>query len=103
MRTFLRYWLPVVLWAGLITLLSTGEFNANLTLRVLRAVAAGGPAARGGLRKGDIVRSVNGTRVDTAGQYRALLAALKPGDAAVLKAVRERKDVELRLTAGERP
>lgn len=69
----------------------------------VRAVAAGGPAARGGLKKGDLVRSVNGTRVDTADQYRALLAALKPGDAVVLKAVRERKDVELRLTAGERP
>lgn len=39
MRTFLRYWLPVLLWAALIALLSTGEFNANLTLRVLRAVA----------------------------------------------------------------
>lgn len=39
MRTFLRYWLPVLAWAALIALLSTGEFNANLTLRVLRAVA----------------------------------------------------------------
>jgi len=39
LRTFLRYWLPVLLWAALIALLSTGEFNANLTLRVLRAVA----------------------------------------------------------------
>ena len=38
MRTFLRYWLPVALWAGLIALLSTGEFNSNFTIRVLRAV-----------------------------------------------------------------
>jgi VanZ family protein len=40
LRTFLRYWLPVVLWAGLIALLSTSEFNSNLTLRVLRAVVS---------------------------------------------------------------
>ena len=69
----------------------------------VRAVAAGGPAEQGGLRKGDLVRSVNGTRIDTAEQYRALLATIKPGDAVTLKGVRERKDLELRLTAGERP
>ena len=69
----------------------------------VRAVAAGGPAAKGGLRKGDLIRDVNGKRVDTADQYRALLASIRPGDAVALKVVRDRKDVELKLTAAERP
>jgi hypothetical protein len=69
----------------------------------VRAVAAGGPAAKGGLRKGDIIREVNGKRVDTAGQYRALLATIKPGDAVALKVVRDRKDAEVKLMAAERP
>jgi membrane-associated protease RseP (regulator of RpoE activity) len=68
----------------------------------VRAVSAGGPAAAGGLRKGDIVREVNGKRVDTADQYRKFLASIKSGDAITLKVIRERKDVELRLTAGAR-
>ena len=53
--------------------------------------------------KGDVVREVNGKRVDTADQYRKLLASIQPGDAVTLEVVRERKDVELRLTAGTRP
>ena len=69
----------------------------------VRAVAAGGPAAKGGLRKGDLIRDVYGKRVDTAEQYRALLATIRPGDAVALKVVRDRKDVEVKLVAAERP
>jgi serine protease Do len=69
----------------------------------VRAVALGGPAAKGGLRKGDIIREVKGKRVDTADQYRALLGSIKPGDVVPIKIVRERKDVEIKLTAAERP
>ncbi|HXX94679.1 MAG TPA: PDZ domain-containing protein [Planctomycetota bacterium] len=69
----------------------------------VRAVASGGPAAQGGLKKGDIVRKVNGRRVDTARQYQTVLGSIRPGDAVVLGVVRERKELELRLQAGERP
>lgn len=40
MRTFLRYWLPVLAWAALIALLSSSEFNSNLTARWIRAVVS---------------------------------------------------------------
>lgn len=40
MNTFLRYWLPVLLWAGLIALLSTSEFSSSWTLRWLRLAVA---------------------------------------------------------------
>jgi len=36
---FLRYYLPLALWMGLILLFSTSEFGAGLTYRWLRAVA----------------------------------------------------------------
>ena len=69
----------------------------------VRAVAPAGPAAQGGLRKGDVIREMNGRRVDTSDQYRALLGGVRPGDAVAFKIVRDRKDVEIRVTAGERP
>jgi len=39
LRIFLRYWLPVLAWAALIALLSTGQFDGGFTLRVLRRLA----------------------------------------------------------------
>jgi C-terminal processing protease CtpA/Prc len=69
----------------------------------VRAVAVGGPAARGGLRKGDLIREVNGRRIETADQYRALLGSIRPGDAVPIKVVRDRKDLEIKLTAAAPP
>jgi S1-C subfamily serine protease len=69
----------------------------------VRAVASGGPAAQGGLRKGDIIRQINGRRVDTAEQYRVRLGSIRAGDAVTLAIVRDRKDVEIHLVAAERP
>lgn len=35
---FLRYYVPVLLWAGVITLLSTSEFHAGFTYRLIGAL-----------------------------------------------------------------
>lgn len=40
MLTVLHYWLPVLLWAGLILLLSRSDFQTGFTLKVLKAVVA---------------------------------------------------------------
>ena len=37
MRTFVKYWLPVLLWVAVITVLSRSEFQSELTYRWLRA------------------------------------------------------------------
>ncbi|MGH9787600.1 MAG: VanZ family protein [Candidatus Acidiferrales bacterium] len=37
MPIFLRYYLPVILWAAVIALLSTSGFDTSFTLKVLRA------------------------------------------------------------------
>lgn len=38
MRTFTKYYLPVLFWVTLIGLFSTNTFSGNLTLRLLRAL-----------------------------------------------------------------
>ncbi len=38
MRTFTKYYLPVLLWMALIGVFSTNTFSGNLTLRLLRAL-----------------------------------------------------------------
>ena len=38
MRTFLRYYLPVLLWAVVIGIFSTNQFSGNWTLQLLRSL-----------------------------------------------------------------
>jgi len=63
----------------------------------------GGPAAKAGLRPGDIVTAINGQPVDSS---RALIkgVALTPPGASIKVTVRRQgKDVELPVTVGRRP
>jgi putative serine protease PepD len=51
---------------------------------VVSTVNAGTPAAKGGLRAGDSITSLNGKKVANATEIRGLLATLKPGDTVTL-------------------
>jgi putative serine protease PepD len=53
-----------------------GDTNGNGVL--VGSVTAGGPAAKGGLRTGDVIVSVDGKRTPTTAVLTALLAELKP-------------------------
>jgi len=69
---------------------------------VVKAVAAESPAAKGGLKKGDVIQEVDGKRVDRAEDWQKTLARAKPGQVVTLAVIRDRKDVELELTLSER-
>ncbi len=68
----------------------------------VRAVAPDSPAARAGLRPGDLVREVNGERVDSPEAYRRAVKDLKPGGTVTLAVTREGRVERVNLVAAER-
>jgi Do/DeqQ family serine protease len=62
-----------------------------------------GPAARAGLRRGDILVSAAGRPIESLDDLRNRLARLKPGDRVPLQVVREGRRLDLTLTLGDPP
>ncbi|MNQ16262.1 putative periplasmic serine endoprotease DegP-like precursor [compost metagenome] len=70
---------------------------------IIAGVMRDGPAARGGLRVGDIVQSVNGKRVTDTTSLLTEIAQLPPGQRATLGILRAGKSAELAVAVGTRP
>lgn len=66
-------------------------------------VIDGGPAAKGGLRVGDVILNVNGTAIEMSADLPHLIGAIKPEGVARLGIVREGKRQELNITVGALP
>jgi len=69
----------------------------------IAAVTQAGPAARGGLRPGDLVTQLNGTRILTSRELIRDVSALAPGGLAHLRVKRHAKMIDLSVTVGRRP
>ena len=70
---------------------------------IITGVLQDGPAARAGIRPGDVITAVAGKPVGTVPELLAQVAALKPGTAARFALVRREQNVELDVTPGVRP
>jgi serine protease Do len=62
-----------------------------------------GPAARSGIRPGDVVVAVNGERVESARGLIRAVAGVPPGNNARITVRRQGRDVEIQVVVGRRP
>lgn len=67
------------------------------------AIERGGPAAKGGLRPGDIIVGINGEAVDNARALIRAVAATPPGNIVRLAVRRQGASVDLSVAVGRRP
>ena len=95
-------------WIGVEPRDLSAELAESLSLQarsgvLITGVLQDGPAARGGLRPGDVVVKVGERRVNTVGDLYAAVAALAPNSKAGVQVQRGEQTVELQLQVGERP
>jgi serine protease Do len=75
---------------------------------IVNSVAEGSPAARAGLKPGDVITAFDGFPVEAEkeedlGVFQRVVAALKPGQPASLSVLRERKPRKLEVQIGTQP
>jgi serine protease Do len=61
------------------------------------------PAARAGLKRGDIIREFNGKKVKNTYELQSLVSAADPGETVPLKIIRDKKELTLQIKIGEAP
>jgi serine protease Do len=66
-------------------------------------VTAGGPAEKGGIKNGDVIRKLNGQTVSDREQLTAMVTNLNPGTDTTLDILRDGQPMTLKVTVGERP
>lgn len=70
---------------------------------LLSGVLEGGPAAKGGVKPGDVLITVNGNPTKDVRQLLNQIAQIAPGNDAKLKILRKDKELELIVQTGKRP
>src|SRR6185437_8016091 len=66
-------------------------------------VSQGGPAAKAGLRPGDVITSINGKAISTASEVVDAVSAQAIGSNVAVKVVRDGKPTDVRVMVGELP
>ncbi|MET0545687.1 MAG: Do family serine endopeptidase [Caulobacterales bacterium] len=70
---------------------------------IISSVVDGGPAAKGGFRSGDVVLTINGKKVDDAGDLTRQVGDLGAGKNVPVEVLRDGKRQSMRVTVGDRP
>jgi Do/DeqQ family serine protease len=86
----------------------TSDIAASLGLKdahgaLVSSVAAGSPAARGGIERGDVIVAINGQPVSDSNYLRNQIAQSKPGSEVALTIIRSGKELQKKVTLDERP
>lgn len=70
---------------------------------IIAGIERNGPAAKAGMRPGDVVTAVNGEHVNSARNLIKAVAATPPGNNVRLTVRRQGRDMDLPVTVGRRP
>ncbi len=70
---------------------------------LIASVMPGSPAAKSGIRPGDVLLAVDGKSLSDSSVMLNVIAAVPPGKAASVKLLRQGKPVELKVLVGKRP
>jgi serine protease Do len=68
---------------------------------IVAQVEAGAPAAKAGLKAGDVILAVNGQPIERSGQLSAVISQIKPGTRVELEVWRERAARKIEVEVGE--
>jgi serine protease Do len=70
---------------------------------LVNQVEPGSPADKGGLKQGDVIRTLNGQNMEGADRFRAMVAGTSPGTGITLGVLRDGQPETLKITLGEQP
>jgi len=70
---------------------------------LVQSVEPDSPADKAGMKSGDVIRKINGKKVEGSGELTALVTEMNPGATATLDIIRDGNPMTLRVTLGERP
>lgn len=95
-------------WIGVGVQDMTNEIAESFKMPAVRGaliteVFRGTPADRGGMKVGDVLIAVNSKPVTDSATMLNLIAALVPGSPATLRVMREKTELDLKVTVGKRP
>ena len=91
-------------WLGVqVQDLAADDPRAGRRAVLIAGVERNGPAARSGLRAGDVVLAINGERTETSRTLVRSIAAVPPGQTVRLTLLREGRTQELPVQVGRRP
>jgi serine protease Do len=84
----------------------TPELASKLGIKEVRGVMVGAvnpnsPAAKAGIREGDVILAFNGTPVTDGNTLRNQVASTAPGTAVKLTVMRDGREQEIEVTLGE--
>jgi serine protease Do len=70
----------------------------NASGALISQVEPGSPAAKAGIKVGDVITELNGKKMDNSGQLQAAISAQRPGDKVTLGVIRDGKSLSLPVT-----
>jgi serine protease DegQ len=95
-------------WVGIGVQDLTAELAQTLKLKtvtgaLITEVVTASPADKAGIKPGDVLVGVEGKAVSDYSSTLNLISALVPGNAATLKVLRAKKEVDVKVSVGKRP
>ncbi|WP_115720015.1 outer membrane-stress sensor serine endopeptidase DegS [Gallaecimonas mangrovi] len=70
---------------------------------LITAVDSNSPAAKGGIKVGDLIVGINGRSIHNGLEAKDVVAETKPGTTVEVTVMRQKKQLNLKVTVGERP